>query len=453
MTASAPALRFNIRLWFGVASLVVIGGMAVAFGFLMSEFVAQRLLYREAEVTSEFLQSIVQAEHSAGDVFDPTTPNNREALESFTDHMVHLPGVYRANMYDTKRVIVWSTDSDLTGKRFTDNDELEVAFRGKLLVEIGTLDAPHHKAEHAALEHVAPHRFIEAYIPITDPRGVLTGVVELYKSPAALDETISRGRELIWLSAAAGGLIVYLTLFWIVQRGARLIDHQQSRLTEMETMAAVGQMASALAHSFRNPLAAIRSSAELMALGDAQTLQRAAGDIMADVDRLDGHVRDLLTYTRAENLRSERLDPLDVARACLADMRNEITRRRIEVAIDATGTGAHEIEADRMLLHQAIASLASNALEAVADGGKLRIAREADGAARRVRLSLRDDGSGITPETLAKLAKPFYTTKTRGLGLGLVLARRIVERFGGRLTIDSEPGRGTTVMMDFEARG
>ena len=70
-----------------------------------------------------------------------------------------------------------------------------------------------------------------------------------------------------------------------------------------------------------------------------------------------------------------------------------------------------------------------------------------------MRLTIRDSGRGIAPETLAQIAQPFFTTKTRGLGLGLALAKRIAERFGGRLTIDSAPGRGTCVSFEFAARG
>jgi two-component system, NtrC family, sensor histidine kinase HydH len=450
MTGAGPIDRFNIRLWFAATSFVVIAAMAVAFAFLMSDFVAHRLLHREAEVTQEFLQSIVAAEHSAGDVFDPTTPENREALESFADHVVNMPGIYRANMYDPRRAITWSTDRALIGRSFPSNDELEVAFRGELLVEVGALGS--NKPEHTALERVAPRRFVEAYIPIKDHGGKVTGVVELYKSPDALDATIRRGRELIWIGAGAGALILYATLFWIVQRGARLIDRQQARLTEMETMAVVGQMAGALAHSLRNPLAAIRSSAELLRVGDADGLRQVSGEIIADVDRMDRHVRDLLTYTRAESRQIERIDPYDIAVECVSAVRHEIDRQGIAVEASRSGLGDGTISADRVLLHQAIASIVTNAVEAMPQGGRLVVLRDIDQPARRVRLSLRDSGTGIAAEALCDIGKPFFTTKARGLGLGIVLARRIVERFGGRLTIESKPGQGTLVTLEFERR-
>jgi two-component system sensor histidine kinase HydH len=162
------------------------------------------------------------------------------------------------------RRIVWSTDQALIGQRFDNNPELEQALAGNLVSEVGWLDG-NDKPEHIALAAGTGGRFIEAYMPMR--RGVaVIGVVELYKVPTALDAAISRGKRIIEISAALGGLALFATLYWIVRRGALLIHRQQAELGRMEALAAVGQMASAIAHSLRNPLAGIRSSAELLRL-------------------------------------------------------------------------------------------------------------------------------------------------------------------------------------------
>ncbi|MBL8696758.1 MAG: HAMP domain-containing histidine kinase [Alphaproteobacteria bacterium] len=442
---------FNIRLWFAVISFVVIGALGGAFGFLMSEFVARRLLYREAELTQEFLQSIILAEHTARDIFRPETPDWRDSLESFTDHMVGLPGVFRANLYSLDRRIVWSTDEQMTGRRFDVNSELEVAFRGELFTEVNSISEITVKAEHEALRLAGSRRFIEAYIPMRDSAGELVGVVELYKSPAALEATIRSAQEMIWASVAVGALVLYAALYWVVRRGARVIERQQQQLMTMETMAALGQMAGAIAHSLRNPLAGLRSSAELVSVGDVETAKEASRNIIAEADRMDRHIRDLLSYTRNEKLVVQPVDPLDVARTCITDARAVIDRRRITVTFDEQSEAGRRIAADSVLLRQAIASIVSNALEAMADGGRLQVRVRGGGASGRVVLEIADDGRGMQPEILSRVSTPFFTTKAQGLGLGLALARRIVERYDGTLGIASTLGQGTTVTLDFAA--
>lgn len=454
----APVLpgprSFNIRLWFAGASLFVILAISLAFGVSMSRFLTERLLEREAEASQEFLQSVLLAERTGGIVFVPSTPGAAEALSSFTSHIVNMPGILRANIYTPERRIVWSTDTQLVGRRFDVNHELDEALRGKRVTEVGTLSADHAKSEHVALAAVVPGRhFVEAYIPMRDEAGKVMGVVEFYKSPATLQEMIERGRTMIWIWAVSGGVLLYATLFWIVRRGARVIERQQSEITEMETLAAIGQMAGAIAHSLRNPLASIRSSSELLQAVSGEETRQMTNDIIADVERMDRHVRELLRYTRSDSNVPQRFDPLDVAATCLANAQPILMRQRVEGAVNDRRTIKSQIEADPVLLGQALASVVTNAIEAMPDGGRLDIDVEADPARGVLRLIVRDTGRGISPEILAQVARPFFTTKTRGLGLGLALAKRIVERFAGRFAIDSEVGRGTRIVFEFATRG
>lgn len=440
---------FNIRLWFATASLGVIAALSLALGLVMSNFLTERLLEREAEVTQEFLQSILRAERTQDRIFGRQTPEAREALASFAEHIVNLPGQLRANIYSVDRTVLWSTDATLIGKQFGPNHELDDALKGERVTEFGVLDA---KSEHVALAEIVGRRhFVETYIPLRGASGSVAGVAELYLAPDALQKTIDRGRLMIWTLALCGGAILYITLFWIVRRGALVIEQQQSKMMEMETLAAIGQMASAIAHSLRNPLAAIRSSAELLQSGKDGETREVAGEVVSDVDRMDRYVRELLHYTRSDVATPQLFDPVEVARGCAENTRGAASRQRVVIAIEDRRQGARRIESDPTLLGQALTSVITNAIEAMPEGGRLDIAAE-DAPGGAMRLTMRDSGRGMEPETLAQIAQPFFTTKTRGLGLGLALAKRIAERFGGRLTIDSTPGRGTCVGFEFAAR-
>ena len=162
---------FNIRLWFGAASLAVIAALSLALGGVMTSFLTERLLEREAEVTQEFLQSILRAERSQDHIFGEQTPEARAALASFAEHITNLPGQLRANIYGVDRLVLWSTNRDLIGKRFGPNHELDDALRGQRVTEFGVLDA---KSEHVALAEVVGGRhFVEAYIPLRGASGAV----------------------------------------------------------------------------------------------------------------------------------------------------------------------------------------------------------------------------------------------------------------------------------------
>ena len=433
---------FNLRLWFGITGFGVIAVMGVAFAVLMSDFLTSHMLKREVEVTSEFLESIVVAEKSLPTLF--SGPDSQPHLASLASHIRGMRDVLRANIYDTDRRIAWSTDSAVEGQRFENNPELEAAFRGELVTEMGSLSGDE-KAEHVALGAGARGVFIEAYIPLRDGLGHVGGVIELYKVPNALDAVLRDARQAIWFSAIGGALFVYLMLSWVVQRGANIIERQQSELSRMETMAAIGQMAGAIAHSLRNPMAAIRSSAELLRY-DVPEAERAASDIIGEVDRLDAHVRDLLDYSRTDTPGTLPIDPLETLENVLERARSALQRAGIETRIEDTRPASTLALAEAGLLSQAMTSILSNAIEAMPGGGDLTI-RLAPVGRGAVAIAFSDTGRGIPPDILRRVGEPFTTSKTRGLGLGLALARSIVERFGGRLEVASPPGQGATISL------
>ena len=432
---------FNLRLWFALAGAGVILAMGVAFALLMQDFVSDRMLRREAEVTREFLESIIRAEDSAT-LFERGGVERNPQLASFAHHIRTMPDVLRANIYARDRSILWSTDTAIIGRRFDGNRELEAAFGGQLETEIGRIDSDA-KQEHEALQAGAGGLFIEAYIPIRAGTQV-AGVVELYKVPNALDAMLRDGQRIIWASTAVGALLLFATLYGIVGRGARLIEGQQTALARMETLAAVGQMAGAIAHSLRNPMAGIRSSAELLRL-EQPGVSTLPDDIIAQIDRMDGHVRELLDYARADTPRTQPLDVAMVVGEVLERLAGPLARAGVAVVREDRREAAGRLPLDPRLLAQAIETVVTNAAEAMPTGGRLVVRLE--GGRDGTRLAFADTGPGIPAAVLPRVSEPFFTTKTRGLGLGLSIARRIVERFGGRLEIASTEGAGTTVRM------
>lgn len=451
-TRNAPSEteRFNLIRWFSVGGLVAIVIISIITSFILSSFLDEHLLRRDAVVMRDFVARIARHHDPLG-YFSQTYARSGEALNDFFDDIAHMPDVARINAFAPDGTVVWSSDSAMIGKRFAENDELEEAFTGELVYEKGRLSKDA-KAEHIPFAKKDIDWFVENYIPISDPRTEDTvGVVEIYRIPIALSESIASGRRLVWLSILTGGAVLFLSLFWVVRRGQQLISSQQQSLMRHTRLATIGEMASSVAHSIRNPIASIRSSAELALDGLEQTdIAESLEDIINEVDRFDGWIRELLTFT------SEAGDPdaeshlSDVVNSSISSFAARAGRHQVAIE-NMVGNDLPLVRGDPSMLIQVMNSLIANSLDAMPHGGTLTI--DAVPGDTSVRLSLADTGFGIPAERLEGLFDPLVTHKNGGLGIGLALARQIVQRYGGQIDISSAPGSGTTVAIELPVHG
>ena len=227
------------------------------------------------------------------------------------------------------------------------------------------------------------------------------------------------------------------------EEAARLAATQQRTLTEQAGFAEVGALASQVAHEIKRPLAGIKSAMELIsqeyAMSDAE--RRLLVRVEDELQHVDETIRDLLSLARPVGLNAQPMDlgiVIDGALARLAGLpgaERVTVERRYDPAVP-------RLVGDPARLEQAILNLSVNALEAMGEGGRLTIAtRLADG---EVLVDVRDTGSGIAPENLERVFKPFVSTKPLGTGLGLPLVARVVAAHEGSVTVESEVGRGTT---------
>lgn len=459
MTQSSPtaaaAQGFRLTPWFGGVALLAIAVIAATSVWLLGWFVTQRMLLQEATLTRDFVQSLIAVETPLQAVLaQPELGIPPEAEEPF-EHIARMPEVLRANLYDRQRTVVWSSDSTLRGRRFGPNEELDLALAGSVVVEKKTRDERvNGKAEYESLAQ-PDDLFVEIYVPVRDVKsGAVVGAFEFYKNPRGLMHILGQLRRYMLAGAVVFGALLFVALFGLVRRADRLIQAQQRRLVESETYAALGEMSSAVAHGIRNPLAAMRSSAELIAEtargparpGDAAATQEAARDIVAQADRLGAWLRELLTYTRPGDGDSRPLALGPLVGSCLQEFEREIERRGVKARAELA-EGLPPVQADALCVGQVLRSVVANALEAVPDGGRITVSAQADAARGQMLLQVRDNGSGITRAERQRVGQPFFTTKAHGLGVGLSLARRVLERQGGRLHIASEPGRGTVVSI------
>ena len=227
----------------------------------------------------------------------------------------------------------------------------------------------------------------------------------------------------------------------------RLIEGQQMQLRNLQAFAAIGELASAVAHSLRNPMAAIRTSAELWRSELPPEATRVADDVIHEIDRMDEYIRDLFIYAGADKSQMRPVDPMAaidsvITKRTAALRRNDIVVRRADRRPQLS-----DVLVDPVLFEHALTSVVTNSIEAMLNGGTLDIVVTTDSAGASVTIAIADSGPGIPPELIDRVADSYFTTKAKGLGLGLTLARRLIERFSGSLTITSVKGQGTTVSI------
>jgi signal transduction histidine kinase len=228
------------------------------------------------------------------------------------------------------------------------------------------------------------------------------------------------------------------------------LEQAQSQLVQSEKLASIGEMAAGVAHGLRNPLASLRAAAQLVLHHPGSP---AAGEqlqaILGEVDRLDRRITHLLTFSRPAPFRPGLERAEAVVQAVLPVFAERVRKQRVSLTVELD-PALPEITADPMRLEQALLELIGNALDAMPEGGQLRLSATpapGDGGQPGVTFTIADSGRGIPPETLREVGQPFFTTRPEGTGLGVATARRFIEQHGGRLTLESQVGVGTTVRV------
>jgi signal transduction histidine kinase len=219
-------------------------------------------------------------------------------------------------------------------------------------------------------------------------------------------------------------------------------------------LAALGRVAAQVAHEINNPLGGLKVYAMLVGKrlathGDRHGVD-LAGKIGQAVDRLAALVSDITAYGRPAELRLEPTDPDELVQECLALVQDKVDERRVRVVCELHGA-LGLLMLDAREIHKALMNVLVNALEATDPDGTLavRTTCDADGA---IRIRIADSGCGMDAPTLGRAYDLFFTTKPGGTGLGMAIVRSAVERHGGRVEIDTAPGRGTTVELVIPAR-
>ena len=277
--------------------------------------------------------------------------------------------------------------------------------------------------------------------------GGRAGLLKMTLSTDSLDRlwwNHRRAAVVLALAALGLGVLGLAAIFYTQHRHLVEVRTLEAEMERRGSLSTLGNMAAAVAHEIRNPLNAVSMGLQRLRVefspAEAEEYCRLLELVQGEVRRLNTIVEEFLSLARPLSLKPGRIR--------VPDLVDEVVRL-VETEAEASGVSIERaipaalptLEADRDRLKQVVLNLTLNAIQAMPQGGALTLgAAVTDG---RLALTVTDTGPGIPPELLHRVFDPYVTSKTKGLGLGLTIARRIVEAHGGTVAVESQPGRGT----------
>lgn len=259
------------------------------------------------------------------------------------------------------------------------------------------------------------------------------------------------------LRDASGRWIGHITIARDISERKRMeleLRSAQEQLVRAEKLAAIGQLASGVGHELRNPLGAIKNAAlylkRKIAKSELATSEPRIIEFIdlidEEVDRANKVITDLLSFSRVGKPAVSLVNVGGILRSALARI---AVPENVEVslAIDPT---LPMVMVDSGQIEQVFINIILNALEAMPEGGRLEIRTRAE--ADYVKVEFSDSGCGIPQSVIGKIFDPLFTTKAKGIGLGLALTKSIIERHGGDIGVTSQEGKGTTFILSLPTR-
>jgi len=296
-------------------------------------------------------------------------------------------------------------------------------------IVISVLYAPHVVLQWGAAPSVRLEQYLE--ILLYNLIGFLTGfLTQREKTQKRLSRKASRRLEHSYAK---------------LKEQADQILEIEEQLRRADRLSALGELSAGLAHEIRNPLGSIRMTAEVLREGFVPSDRRHefAGILIKETERLNMVVNNFLQFARPADGDRQRVDLNSTLEDILQLMRPKL--RKNNIAIRNERGEIPPVSGSRGLLKQVFLNLVLNATQAMPNGGTLQVATEfRDG---KVRVRIADSGHGIPVEDLKRIFNPFFTTRQEGTGLGLAITQRIVQSFGGYITVESEVGEGTCFLL------
>jgi len=271
-------------------------------------------------------------------------------------------------------------------------------------------------------------------------------------------EKVVRGVRTTWRRAPGDAVPVEVSAALLAGGGVALVARDLSgqleierRMMRSEKLAVVGSLAAGLAHEIGTPLNVISATAEYLMLdGAPDQRERRLREIVGETDRISRLVRELLTFARGRGAERAPVDVRTAVERVLSLLAIPAEKKRVRVEVDLPDSLPRAL-ADADGLHQVLVNLLVNAVNAVAEGGRVGVCARAGEGGGQVALEVHDDGPGVPQALRERIFDPFFTTRPDGTGLGLAVCARIVAAHGGDIHVGTGPLGGACFTVQLPA--
>lgn len=350
--------------------------------------------------------------------------------------------------------VAYSTMSELMGKRDMGGLEYLKAAKGEsnsALISGGSLFSLLPKAAKVFCT-------LKTYVPfrqenkLGEHTGEIMGVIEVVQDLSEDLEAIVRLQARVIILSLAIMSVLFVILSLIVVRANRIMAERaeerlrlEEQLNEAQRLASLGKMVAAVSHEIKNPLGIVRTTAEILGNRISKVApgnERLAHIIVEETSRLDGIVREFLDFARPREVKKMPGSLNAVIERLLRFMEPELQQKAVQVEM-LLDQDLPEIVFDSEQMYQVLFNIVFNAIQAMPEGGNLILTTALGMEKGTVVAEIADSGGGIPPEKLEQIFTPFYTDKNRGTGLGLTIAKSIVDKHQGSIAVVSTPGEGS----------
>ncbi len=388
-----------------------------------------------------------------------SNPDQFGSLDKIIREIIQGMNVESVTIFDSRiNVISYSTINEQVGKKDAGGIEYEKALLGvtnSRIISSGSVInlLPGTSPLKCTLKTYIPFRQVS---PSGESGDIIMGVIEIVKDLSSDYLAIIRLQGSIIFVSSVVMMFLFIVLQSIVMNVSKKVEKRvderlllEEKLNHSERLAHLGSMVATVSHEIKSPLGIIRSTSEIL---EKRIKKVAPGNehlakiITEETSRLNTITMEFLDFARPQQAKLEPGDINEVVKKALIFIAPKAAEQQIEVKEELTVSSV-QVNYDGELLYRAILNILVNALQAMRNGGELRVTTRKNPLNTGMEIEIQDNGLGMSEKKLDHIFKPFFTDKQKGTGLGLAITKNIIDSHNGDIRVSSVENQGTTFIV------